>query len=175
MSKFSLEFRIKVVTEYSSGKSSTSLAKEYGVSNDSVILGWIHRFECRGIEGLKARVPGQRYSSQFKVDVLNWRKQNRASLPATALHFNLSSPSTVWQWERRFKESGIAGLERKRGNPKTMAKHKKNTPKTVKQQTPSAELKQLKKENQMLKLENEFLKKLDALARKKSKNTNSSN
>jgi transposase len=30
------------------------------------------------------------------------------------------------------------------------------------------ELKQLKKENQMLRIENEFLKKLDALSRKKS-------
>ena len=175
MSKFSLEFRIKVVTEYLAGKGSTFLAKKYGVSNDSVILGWIHRFERRGIDGLKERVPGQRYSSQFKVDVLNWRKQNRASLPVTALHFNLSSPSTIWQWERQFKESGVAGLERKRGKPRNMVKHKKNNPNPMKPQIPAAELKQLKQENQMLKIENEFLKKLDALARKKSKHTNSSN
>jgi hypothetical protein len=33
MSKFNLEFRMKVVTEYFSGKGATSLAKEYGVSN----------------------------------------------------------------------------------------------------------------------------------------------
>nr|WP_272901877.1 helix-turn-helix domain-containing protein [Levilactobacillus brevis] len=127
------------------------------------------------IDGLKERIPGQEYSSQFKVDVLNWREQNRASLPVTALHFDLPSPSTIWQWERQFKESGIAGLERKRGKPKNMAKHKKNNPKTVKPQDSVTELKQLKQENQMLKLENEFLKKLDALARKKSKHTNSSN
>ena len=175
MSKFNLEFRMKVVTEYFSDKGATSLAREYGVSNDSTVLGWVHQFERWGIAGLKKRVPGQEYSSQFKVDVLNWRKQNRASLPVTAVHFNLSSPSTIWQWERRFKESGIAGLERKRGNPKHMAKHKKNTPKPAKPQDSAEELKQLKQENQMLKLENAFLKKLDALARKKSKHTNSSN
>ncbi|WP_370447991.1 hypothetical protein [Lactobacillus sp. CBA3606] len=40
------------------------------------------------------------------------------------LHFNLSSSSVIWQWEKRFKEHEIAGLERRRGNPKTMAKHK---------------------------------------------------
>ena len=45
MSKFNLEFRIKVVTEYPDGKGSMSLAKEYGVSNDTVILGWVHRFQ----------------------------------------------------------------------------------------------------------------------------------
>ena len=167
-----LEFRIKVVTEYLSGKGSTSLAKAYGISTHSIILDWVHRFERRGIKGLKNRSMSQEYSSQFKVDVLNWKKQNRASLPVTALHFDLSSPSTIWQWERRFKESGIAGLERKRGNLKHMAKHKQNKLEPAKAQTPAAELKQLKQENQMLKIENEFLKKLDALARKKSKHMN---
>lgn len=118
----------------------------------------------------------QEYSSQFKTDVLNWRKQNQASLPVTALHFNLSSPSTIWQWERRFEAAGIAGLERKRGNPKTMAKHK-NKPTSSKPESATddtqAQLKQLEKENEMLKIENRFLKKLDALARKKSAQKNS--
>ncbi|WP_225423548.1 helix-turn-helix domain-containing protein [Levilactobacillus suantsaii] len=175
MTKFNLDFRIKVVTEYLSGKGSTSLARAYGVSTHSIVLDWVHRFERRGIEGLKNRSMSQEYSSQFKVDVLNWKKQHQASLPVTALHFDLSSPSTIWQWERRFKESGIVGLERKRGNPKHMAKHNQDKPQTTTTPTPAAELKQLKQENQMLKIENEFLKKLDALARKKSKHTNSSN
>ena len=96
MPKFNLEFRIKIVTEYLSGKSSTSLAKEHGISDYSVVLNWVHRFDRYGIEGLRLRSMDQEYSSQFKVDVLNWRKQNRASLPVTALHFNLSSPSTIW-------------------------------------------------------------------------------
>ncbi|WP_349356656.1 helix-turn-helix domain-containing protein [Levilactobacillus brevis] len=80
------------MTEYISGKGSTSLAKKHGISNDSIVLNWVHRFNRYGIEGLRLRFIDQEYSSQFKVDVLNWRKQNRASLPITALHFNLSSP-----------------------------------------------------------------------------------
>jgi len=175
MSKFNLEFRIKIVTEYLSGKSSTSLAKEHGISDNSVVLNWVHRFDRYGIEGLRLRSMDQEYSSQFKVDVLNWRKRNRASLPVTALHFILSSPSTIWQWERRFKEAGIAGLERRRGSSKIMAKHKKAPKKreALALSKPNDELKQLRKENQMLKIENEFLKKLDALARKKSAQKNS--
>ncbi|WP_146029290.1 helix-turn-helix domain-containing protein, partial [Lactiplantibacillus paraplantarum] len=55
MSKFNLELRIKVVTEYLSGKGSPSLAKKYRISNHAIILGWVHRFERRGIEGLKDR------------------------------------------------------------------------------------------------------------------------
>lgn len=175
MTKFNLKFRVNVVTEYLTGKGSTFLAKKYDIGNHSIVLDWVRRFERRGIEGLKARSMISEYSSQFKVDVLNWRKQNQASLSVTALHFDLSSPSTIWQWEKHFREEGIAGLERKRGNSKIMAKHKQRDHKVTKQQSSAAELKQLKQENQMLKIENEFLKKLDALARRKSKHTNSSN
>ncbi|QLE66828.1 transposase [Furfurilactobacillus rossiae] len=176
MSKFTFEFRTKVVTEYLTGKSSTSLAKEYGVSNDATVLNWVHLFQRYGLDGLKHRSMDQDYSSHFKIDVLNWKEQNHASLPVTALHFNLSSPSTIWQWARRFKKLGIEGLERKRGNPKAMTKHKNKRAKN--QSAPAskddkAKLKQLEKENEMLRIENSFLKKLDALARKKSTQENS--
>nr|WP_249208098.1 hypothetical protein [Levilactobacillus brevis] len=56
-----------------------------------------------------------------------------------------------------------------------MAKHKKAPKKreALALSKPNDELKQLRKENQMLKIENEFLKKPDALARKKSAQKNS--
>ncbi|MFD1548276.1 helix-turn-helix domain-containing protein [Levilactobacillus fuyuanensis] len=169
MVKFDLDFRIKVVTEYLSGVGSTSLARKYGISKEETILLWVSRFRKYGITGLKLKDQKPEYSSQFKVDVLNWRKQHQASLPVTALHFNLSSPSTIWQWEKRFEEQGIAGLERKRGKPKIMAKHKQTKPSKSRNNSSTAdELKQLKQENLMLKIENEYLKKLDALAQKKS-------
>lgn len=169
MVKFDLDFRIKVVTEYLSGNGSTSLARKYRISEESVILLWVSRFQKYGIDGLKLKSRKSEYSSQFKVDVLNWRKQHQASLPLTALHFNLSSPSIIWQWEKRFEEQGIIGLERKRGKLKIMAKHKQTKPaKSNNQSNTADELKQLKQENLMLKIENEYLKKLDALAQKKS-------
>ncbi|MEL1239415.1 helix-turn-helix domain-containing protein, partial [Liquorilactobacillus nagelii] len=89
----------------------------------------------------------------------------------TALHFNLSSPSTIWQWQRKFDLEGLSGLNRVRGNPKTMSKHKKVTKPTTAQiqaHHDKDELKQLKQENKMLRIENEFLKKLDALDHEKS-------
>ncbi|WP_232842757.1 MULTISPECIES: helix-turn-helix domain-containing protein [Lactobacillaceae] len=169
MVKFNLDFRIKVVTEYLSGIGSPSLAKKYRISKRDTILLWVSRFQKYGVDGLKLKHRKTEYSSQFKVDVLNWRKQHQASLPVTALHFDLSSPSTIWQWEKRFEEQGIVGLERKRGKPKIMAKHKQMKPsKSSSQPTTADELKQLKQENLMLKIENEYLKKLDALAQKKS-------
>ncbi|WP_046039653.1 helix-turn-helix domain-containing protein, partial [Lactiplantibacillus plantarum] len=111
------------------------------------------------------------YSSEFKIEVLNWKQQHKASLPETALHFNLSSPSTIWQWQRKFDLEGLSRLNRVRGNPKTMSKHKKVTKPTTAQiqaRHDKDELKQLKQENKMLRIENEFLKKLDALDHEKS-------
>lgn len=59
MTKFNLDFRIKVVTEYLSGKGSTALARAYGISTHSIILDWVHRFEWRGIKDLKGRSMSQ--------------------------------------------------------------------------------------------------------------------
>ena len=55
MTKFNLDFRIKGVTGYLSGKGLPFLARKYGISTHSNILDWVHRFEQRGIEGLKDR------------------------------------------------------------------------------------------------------------------------
>ena len=63
------------------------------------------------------------------------------------------------------------GLERKRGNVKNMVKHKNKSRKPIVQKdnyTAKEDLKQLQKENEMLKIENTYLKKLEALTRKKS-------
>lgn len=67
MSKFNLEFRIKIVTEYLSGKSSTSLAKEHGISDDSVVLNWVHRFDRYSIEGLRLRSQSLLYTLTYHL------------------------------------------------------------------------------------------------------------
>jgi Transposase and inactivated derivatives len=167
MVKFNLDLKIKVVTEYFNGYGSTTLAKKYGIVKEDLILNWVHSFDLRGIKGLEPRRTNLNYSSQFKVQVLNWKNQNGASLPATALHFNLSSPSTIWQWQKKYDEMGIAGLERLRGNPKMVNHKKQNKSKTDKKDT-NEEIKRLKQENLMLKIQNEYLKKVEALAQKKS-------
>jgi len=167
MVKFNLDFKIKIVTKYLSDCGSPTLAKRYGIAKTDTILNWVHNFELRGIKGLEPRKMDLNYSSQFKVDVLNCRNQHKASLPATALHFSLSSSSTIWQWQKKYNDMGIAGLERRRGNPK-MAKKRPQNKIQSKSKDVSEEIKRLKQENTMLRIQNEFLKKVDALAQKKS-------
>ncbi|WP_374110667.1 helix-turn-helix domain-containing protein [Neobacillus cucumis] len=50
------------------------------------------------------------FSGKFKLEVLDWMWSNRASLPETALHFDISAPSTIWSWEKKYNEKGVEAL-----------------------------------------------------------------
>jgi transposase len=159
--KFSSQFREKVVLEFlNGGESSTSLAKKYGIGSHRTILNWVNQFKEYGGSSFDIRSPKFVYDGNFKLEVLKWKKRNRASLPETALHFDISAPSTIWSWERKLEEKGLEALFMQRGR----AKHMTTSPdhKQGKKEEPS-ELEKLKRENRLLKIENEYLKKLKAL------------
>lgn len=171
MVKFDLDFKINVLHQYFDGVGSTTLANRYGISRPTTILLWVHRFEQFGLDGLKVRVIHPKYSSEFKTSVLNWMKQQGASYPETALHFDISAPSTVWQWAKAFERKGADGLVTRQERRNSMTKHK--NPKASSKPAlkgDEKDLRQLKTENDLLRIENAFLKKLDALARQKSQN-----
>ncbi|MGU9955964.1 helix-turn-helix domain-containing protein, partial [Limosilactobacillus fermentum] len=44
MTKFNLELRISIVTQYLTGISSIQLARKYHIANNETILLWVHRF-----------------------------------------------------------------------------------------------------------------------------------
>lgn len=174
MVKFDLDFRIKVVTAYMNGMGSTSVARLFNIAKSGTVLLWVNRFERFGVLGLQSRILHGEYTSDFKLHVLNWRKQHQASFPETALHFDLSSPSTVWQWVKAYEREGAQGLVSKRKKVYSVTKHKpkKLTQSKSKLTKTEQELKNLKDENLKLRIENEYLKKLDALARQKSQRAN---
>ncbi|AGL88306.1 Transposase [Limosilactobacillus fermentum F-6] len=53
MTKFNLELRISIVTQYLTGISFIQLARKYHIANNETILLWVHRFNRFGIAGLK--------------------------------------------------------------------------------------------------------------------------
>nr|WP_238138022.1 helix-turn-helix domain-containing protein [Limosilactobacillus fermentum] len=65
MTKFNLELRISIVTQYLTGISSIQLARKYHIANNETILLWVHRFNRFGIAGLKPRPMNLEYSSEF--------------------------------------------------------------------------------------------------------------
>jgi transposase-like protein len=85
-------------------------------------------------------------------------KTEHASLTQAALHFNLSEPSTIHQWQRIFETEGVEALFRSRGRDPIMTGDKQ-----TKREKSLSELEKLKEENELLRIENEYLKKLKAL------------
>lgn len=161
MVKFSSEYRAKVVFEYLNGGGGTvELAKKYGIGSRQTILNWVNQFKKYGANAFEIRSHKYDYDGNYKLKVLEWMRSNRASLPETALHFNISSPSTIWVWNRKLEKEGVEALFKQRGRQKQMtANHDDHQEKNEE----SSELEKLKRENRLLRIENEYLKKLRAL------------
>ena len=124
---------------------------------------WIKSYDDLGIDGLK-------HSSTNKI----WTPEKRFELVAKVLAGNsitsvakLShiNPGQLYQWVRKYNESGMNGLQCKKGRP-TMKKNnkKKRSKLSISEQE---ELKLLRERNEYLEMENEYLKKLDALVSKR--------
>src|SRR3954447_4587461 len=161
MVKFSSECREKVVLEYLNGGGGThELAKKYGISSHTTILNWVNQYKKYGDKAFEVRSPKDVYDGKFKLEVLEWMGRNGASLPETALHFNISTPSTIWTWKRTYEEKGVEALFKRRGRPIHMTA---NHDHQQGNKEDSSELEKLKLENRMLRIENEYLKKLRAL------------
>ena len=80
MVKFSSEFREKVVLEYLSGGGGTKfLAKKYDIGSHQTVLDWVNRYEKYGKKAFNVRSPKDVYDGNFKLEVLEWMKTNRAS------------------------------------------------------------------------------------------------
>ncbi|MCI1880910.1 MAG: helix-turn-helix domain-containing protein [Sporolactobacillus sp.] len=173
MTKYSNAFKIKVIGEYLAGVGSTSLHQKYHIPGRNAVLNWVHQYQVNGFDGFKNRDHRQEYTCNFKLKVLKWMKENHSTLEHTTLHFKMSSPSTIYQWDRRFEAMGVDGLKVKRGRPPMgKRKHpnhtvkKNNEPKSA-LQSDRERIKALELENELLQIENEYLKKLDALVRQR--------
>lgn len=172
MTKFSFELKLEAVQMYLSGIGSTTIARRLGIKKVDSILMWLARYRKFGIQGLEIRQSKYDYDGEFKLQVLNWRKQHQASFIETALHFDISNVGTIVSWQKRLKQFGKEALFTRRGRAKHMTtNHNRQANKQL------SELERLKAENRALKVENEYLKKLEALVQQHAqsqKNTKSS-
>ncbi|CCQ92981.1 hypothetical protein CULT_1170001 [[Clostridium] ultunense Esp] len=76
MSKYSFEFKLKVVKEYMKGETGgyKSVAKKYDVINHGLIRYWVNDYKKYGEEGLKIKSTKTFYSGEFKLRVLQYRQ-----------------------------------------------------------------------------------------------------
>ena len=119
MSKYTKEFKIKLVMEYLSGESGgcRSVAKKYDIPKDT-LREWINKYNSGGFDNLSKKLKNNKYTSEFKLSVIQYRQINNTSLRETAEHFNLVNGSMVYRWEKAYQKHGLSGLEDNRGRPK---------------------------------------------------------
>lgn len=156
MSKYSKEFKLKVVKEYLKGNSGyLIIAKKYKIPDSSSVKKWVRKYNQLGETGLERNKTS--YDGNFKLNVVEYMHKNNLSCTETAVHFNLAGATIVSNWERIYYEEGPQGLfVERRGRKLNMSKEdKKKLPKETEED--------LIAENQRLRMENAYLKKLQAL------------
>ena len=161
--RFTAEEKLKAVQLYLSGRYSyREVATQMNVDTKSVIM-WVALYETHGKEALNPKRSFTFYETAFKLDVLKYRTETKASYIQTAVHFNLTSPYTVQRWEEKFKKAGSDAFVSWKEGSSTMPKNINST---------DEKMKVLESELERLRMENAYLKKLNALVQNKDKSPN---
>ena len=160
MSKYSKEFKLKIIKQCLSGQSGPKrLATIYGV-HYSNIQHWLSDYQAHGMKSFNR--PYILYSKAYKISVLKTMSRLRMSLKQTATHFNIPTASTVFTWQKLYNQGGVTALNpRPRRRPTMPEKLKPFTPTNK----PVDEMSQaeLIREVQYRRAETAYLKKLEAV------------
>lgn len=157
MTRISIEERIRAIQEVEGGESIVRVAKRYQINNDYLSQS-IKQFREYGVEGLTCHA--YHWPAEQKYYVLKYMTDNQLSRKETAIKFRISGSSIICNWERRYLEKGMSGLE---------DKNKGRKPKTPKPKPPKTKEEELQAEILYLRAENEYLKKLNALVAEREK------
>lgn len=156
MTKFSKERLIIAIKAVEAGFSITQVAKKYRISE--TLLKWVvWSYREHGEKGLSSRT--YNWTARQKYEVLKYMQENQLSFTETGVLLGIRQ-STIFNWEKRYLENGISGLEDKKKGRK---------PRTPKPKLPKTRLEELEEENLNLRIENEYLKKLNALVTEREK------
>lgn len=166
--RHSLEFKLSCAVQVTEGlRSSKSLAKELSLT-ESMVRRWAKQFREFGKEGLAPRTGKRTFSPSFKAMVLQTIQKENLSLDEALLRFDLSTPSQLVSWRKRFEEQGAKGLVPQPKGRRTMDKPPFKRKKR-KSDKPLTREEELLLENEYLRAENALLKKLHALAQEDNK------
>ena len=169
MAKYSFEFKRMVVNEYLNGEGGQKyLAKKHGIACPKDVMKWVKNYNAFGDEGLKRSRSQKKYSSDYKLHVVELYLSSELSYQELALQEGILNPSTICRWVNEFQIAGTEALRpKKKGRKEMMYKTEKDKSearepeKTI--DTSAEHIKELEEENLKLRIENAFLKELRRL------------
>ena len=152
MSKYSNEFKLKVVNAYLLGEGGAgTIANKYNVAR-TCVQQWVAQYELTG----SFTKPTRHFSGEFKLKVLNYQQEHHLSDLQTALIFGITNQGTICGWRKKYITGGTEALFQKQGRRSKMPKKSLIPNKPREEWTKDEEL-------AYLRMENEYLKKLNAL------------
>lgn len=167
MSKYSKQFKLKVVQEFLKSGGLKRVAHLFGISHSDVRK-WTLAYQSHGHSGLTSS--HQRHSPQFKLKVLQYMAKHHLSARPAAAHFGIGSMTTILQWQKLYNEGGTTALaNRSRGRPPmSQFNIKALLKKPISELTPA----ELRRRLEYAEAEAAYLKKLEALAQSKAAQKN---
>ncbi|AYA74701.1 IS3 family transposase [Bacillus sp. Y1] len=171
MSNFTVENRIQMVLRYLNGNESIKEISRQVQINKSVLSGWIRLYEQHGSEAFLKNYT--RYSTEFKMDVLNYMNETGTSSVDTAAIFNISSPGMIRNWRTKWKQGGIDALQlKKKGRPSMKKETKNSEPKKAAPTPVEGTVEALQAKIERLEMENAYFKKVECFSSNAGKITN---
>jgi transposase len=156
MTKYNREEKIAAIEEVKGGESIAQVAKQRQISKS--LLGLLVRsYSEHGEKGLHSHAYS--WTPNQKYELLKYMHDNQLSFTETGVLLGIR-PGTIWQWEKRYLENGIEGLEDKKKGRK---------PRVQKPKLPKTREEELLDRIQYLEAENAYLKKLNALVAEREK------
>ena len=137
MSKYSTEFKTKVVKEYlESNTSYKTLSNKYCIPSESILRKWVNAYKSQGYEGLKVKRENTQHTLEFKLNVVNLYLTGEMSYQSLANVLKITNPAIITRWVNDFRKQGIEGLKpKKRARPSSMTKGFKSLYKQIPQKT----------------------------------------
>lgn len=157
--KYDFRFKKLVVSEViETGASTKVVSRRLGL-NESMVRRWVYFYKEHGEEGLK--LSRNRYTSDFKVKVVEEMRKKSLSFLQTCVLFKIPSMDTLTRWVEIYNQEGPDGLFKENRREPVFMPRKPKKPMTREEQ--------LLDELADLKAENAYLKKLHALVQSEKK------
>jgi transposase-like protein len=164
---YSEELKNQAIQAYMEGKGSTrEVAAQFGLRGSTQLREWIKVYNSG--KGFRQKKSGGSRMKEARPTTVEERIQiardciaNGGNYGETALKFNVSYQQ-VYQWVKKYREMGDAGLEDRRGKRK-----KDQIPRTELEKA-QIEIERLKHELYMTRMERDVLKKLDEIERREA-------
>ncbi|SFL47905.1 transposase [Lactococcus garvieae] len=162
MTKYSFEFKLKVVNDHLSGVGGYRfLTDKYHVKDRKQIRDWVNAYKEFGTEGLRRKRQNKTYDSNFKLNAVNLYLTSEMFYREVANQLNLNNPALVTRWVRNYRQKGgVAFVSKPRGRPRKEGAVIQSKTKNPKKKLSELEqqLIETQKELLYLRVENEYLK-----------------